>query len=258
MLHSTADGGLAVSVLGPVTASLPGGVFVAVTGDYPFDDDVVVTLSGLPAGPVIFPLYVRVPSWATAAEMAVNGGARFPVGASNGTLLAVDLSSAVGPSVSVSLFTNPAIRVAPFYAGALSVYRGALLYALALGENITVTRNYTGGARDYAITQPANTSVPWNAAFVGASPEAIAASMTISRTGSPGPVPFGAGASPVTITAQVRTLNTWPIVDQSAGAPPQSPVDCSAPNACSAPYTATLVPFGSTHLRMASLPWTPN
>ena len=257
MLHATPDGGVAVSVLGPVSASLPNGAAIAVTGDYPFDDDVTVTLSGLPAGPVVMPLYIRIPAWATAATLAVNGGAPVAVGAHNGTMVAVDLGSAQGPSVSVVLATNPAIRVEAYYAGALSVYRGAFLYALALGENMTVTHNYTGGARDYVITQPANTTVPWNAALVGADPDAIAAAMTFERSGPPGPVPFEAGQSPVRITATVRTLNTWPIVDGSAGAPPQSPFGCSsAPDACSSTYTATLVPFGSTHLRMASLPWT--
>ena len=69
MLHSTADGGLAVTHLAPISATLPSGVFVNVSGDYPFGDDVTITLCGLPAGALTFPLLVRVPGWATAATI---------------------------------------------------------------------------------------------------------------------------------------------------------------------------------------------
>ena len=130
MLHSTPDGGLAVSTLGPVSATLPSGASVNVTGDYPFDDDVTVSLTNLPAGALTFPLYIRVPAWATNASLSVNGAPPQYVGAQNGTMLRVTWAGAVGPNATVTLFTNPAVRVEPWFNGALAVFRGALLYSL--------------------------------------------------------------------------------------------------------------------------------
>ena len=73
MLHASPDGGVAVSILGPVSAQLPSGVAINVATEYPFDDDVTVTLSGLPAGAVTYPLYIRIPSWATGASGPAPG-----------------------------------------------------------------------------------------------------------------------------------------------------------------------------------------
>ncbi len=95
MVHATPDGGVALSLLGPLTATIPlvsggssSGDVVQLTVDtaYPFGDTLTLTLSGAPGG---MPLYLRVPSWGTAATVAVNGAAPAPLGALNGTLARV-------------------------------------------------------------------------------------------------------------------------------------------------------------------------
>lgn len=157
--------------------------------------------------------------------------------------------------VSIVLATNPAIRTESWYSNAVSIYRGGLLYALQLGENLTITKQYTGGARDYAIVQPAEANLPWNIAIVADSADKLTAGMVFQRAGSVPQVPFAAGESPVAILATVRVVHTWPIVSNAAAPPPASPVDCSAAGACGAPFVARFVPFGSTHLRMSTFPW---
>ena len=269
MLHTTPDGGVAVSVLGPVSAKLPGGVAVNVSGQYPFEDDVTVTLSGLPGGAVAFPLYVRVPSWATAATVSVNGGAPVAVGSMNGTMLKVDLSGATGPTVSVTLSTNPSVRLVPFYNGALAVYRGALLYSLRLDENFVVTGSQPLDARvkDYVVSQPGcdlspgqqQCTAPFNVALVVDDPAHPEQGFAFSRTGDVPYVPFAAGlwgASNLELVATVRQVAAWGVALNAAAPPPASPVDCSAPAACGPTFPATFVPYGATHLRMSELPWT--
>jgi len=269
MLHASPDGGLAVSILGPVSARLASGVTVNVSTDYPFSDDVVVALAGLPAGALVFPLYIRVPSWATGATLSVNGGAPQAVGAVNGTLLRVDWAGAAGPTATVTLATNPAVRVEPWYNGALAVFRGALLYSLRLDETFEVTGRNAGDARaaDYVVSTPGcdlspaapNCSAPFNVALVIDDAAAPAAGFAFSRTGPSPPVPFAAGpwgASNLELTATVRQVAAWGLASNAAAPPPASPVDCSAPGACGAPYLATFVPYGATHLRMAELPFT--
>ena len=115
MIHLTPDNGVAISMIGPATATLPNGAVVAVTGDYPFEDSVTITISNRPAN---MPLYVRIPKWATASTLAVNGGAPVPVGAAAAnTMFAVPLSGVTGPTLTVIFNTNPSIRVDRWYNG---------------------------------------------------------------------------------------------------------------------------------------------
>ncbi len=269
MLHASADGGVAVSILGPVSARLNDGVSINVTTEYPFDDNVTVTLTGLPAGTLTFPLYIRIPSWATNATLAVNGGTPVSVGAANGTMLRVAWAGAAGPTATVVLATNPTVRVSAWYNGALAVFRGALLYSLRLDETFEVTGRNAADARavDYIVSQPGcdlspaapNCTAPFNVALVIDDFSAPAAGFSFSRTGPTPPVPFAAGlwgASNLELTATVRTVAAWGLASNAAAPPPASPVDCSAALACGAPYIATFVPYGATHLRMAELPFT--
>src|SRR4051812_6427935 len=96
MIHMSPDNGVMVSLLGPVTANLPNGAVIAVTGDYPFEDNVTITVSKAPSGGM--PLYVRIPSWATAATMSINGQPSFSVGAANGTMYKVGLCASLLPN----------------------------------------------------------------------------------------------------------------------------------------------------------------
>ena len=267
-LHAAPGGGLAVTHLAPMSATLAGGVFVNVSGDYPFNDDVTIALSNLPAGPLAFPLFVRVPGWATAATLSVNGGAPVAVGAANGTMLRVDWAGASGPSAAVTLATNPAVRVEPWFNGALAVFRGALLYSLRLDENFVNTTAAAGEPRatDWVVAQPGcdkpnggTCAAPWNAALVVADPAHAEAGFAFRRTGDVPAVPFAAGlwgASNLELTATVRLVSAWGVNVGAAQPPPASPVDCSAAGACGETFTATFVPYGATHLRMTQLPWT--
>ena len=130
-----------MSSLGPVSALLEGGVRINVTTDYPFDDNITAALSGLPAGAVAFPLYIRIPSWATAATLSVNGRPPVSVGDQAGSMLRVEWAAGdVGPTASVELATNPTVRTEPAFNSSLAVFRGALLYSLRLDENFVQVR----------------------------------------------------------------------------------------------------------------------
>ena len=266
MLHSSPDGGVAVSSLGPVSASLPNGVFLNVSGEYPFEDDVTVTLSGLSGSGI--PLYIRIPSWATNATISVDGGAPVSVGEFNGTMYKVSYTSS-SSAVSVVLSTNPTVRLVPWFNGAMAVYRGALLYSLRLDETFVVTNEapLDSRAKDYIVTttgcdlspQQPQCTAPFNVALVVDDPTNPGAGFTFQRTGDVPQVPFAAGlwgASNLELTANVRSVASWGIELNEAAPPPSSPVNCDDAAACGPIYTATFVPYGATHLRMSELPWT--
>jgi DUF1680 family protein len=67
LIYSTTDGGAAVGVYAPAMATLPDGSTVDIETNYPFDDQITVTL----VAKKDMPLYVRIPAWATKAT--VNG-----------------------------------------------------------------------------------------------------------------------------------------------------------------------------------------
>jgi uncharacterized protein len=257
MVHvNPLDGGIVATLLGPVSATFPGGAALNVTGDYPFEDDLTFAVTGAPGATSVVSLSIRIPSWATGATVSVNGGAPFSVADFAGQVFAVPLAGASPAGYTVQLSTNPTIRVDQWYAGSVAVHRGALTYSLLLGEQFTVTHDYGWGAKDYAITMPKNETVPWNLALL-LDPANPGASMNFSRIGPVPEVPYAAGESPVVITARALQLPGWTFAsDGSASPPPASPVDCTTqPGACGAPIDVLLVPYGSTHLRMTELPY---
>jgi hypothetical protein len=172
------------------------------------------------------------------------------VGAANGTMYR--LTAPAAGTTTVVLDTAPAIRVSTWYNGTVSVARGALVYALAIGENVTTLASYAFQSKDYQV-EP---TTPWNYALLlnPADPEA---SLTFTRTGPAGEVPYGEGNWTVFMSAQGRLVPAWTEQLNSAGAPPASPVCGSdGSSGCGPLVPLKLVPYGATLLRMTEMPYT--
>jgi hypothetical protein len=260
------NGGLVVAALGPFTAVVnvsapraspryaslgyaPGAglVLVNVSTAYPFGDTVLISVTGAPAG---MPLRVRVPSWASAATLAVDGGAPVPV--ANGSLALVALAG--GAETVLTLELRPEVRTVLRGGGALSVHRGALAYALPLQEVWVPVKTWGyGSAVDYHVLNSGAT--PWNAALVISGPGDGGAFAFVGG-GEPPSIPWASNATNV-LRVRIRAVTAWAPANGSAGPPPASPVGCGAMGACGAEFEAVLHPFGSTRLRMGVLPWTP-
>jgi len=264
VLLSPEDGALVLATLGPVTATV-GNATLSVDTEYPFGDVLLLTLTA----PQPTLLRVRIPSWASSATMAIGSSAPFSVAAFAGTLYTVPLSAqhwaeaaarnSSSSSITITFDTAPSIRIEHYFNGAASVHRGALAYALQLGENFTVTHDYQWGAKDYNITQPSPApaaAAAWNSVLVVADAANPQASLNFTRLGPPPAVPFSSTLPSNIITGWVRQLQSWGFAaDGSAQPPPQSPVDCTVAGACGELVLGNFVPFGATHLRMTELPW---
>lgn len=246
-LHKTTpDGGVAVTLWAPGTTALQlagggGATTVAVETTYPFGDDAVVTVSA----PVGTPVRLRVPGWAGgAARVCVAGGACSAL--ANGTFFLTLQATAVA---TYTVDFAPAVVVdATYFAGSAAVYRGALLYALAIGENVTTIASGPRGFDDYSV----HPTSAWNVALQ-VDPANPAAALTFARAGPPGPSPFGSVTQ--TLTGVGVLLPGWVMFNNSAASPPPSPVDCGQAGACGDRINITLVPYGTTLLRVAALPW---
>jgi len=253
MALATPDGGVALAILGPFTATTAGGVTVTVRTEYPFGDALDIVVSNAPPG---FPLYVRVPGWARAANFTLNGGAAAAM--ANGTMQRIALAGAAGGDA-VHVELNPAVAVAAMYNGALAVSRGALVYGVRLGEAVNVTATHACPAPDHPAVPDftVNSTTPWNLALV-VDPTAADLSpyLRFARAGALNATqPFDHAAPPLQIAALARLLPAWGLEHGSAAPPPASPA-CAA-GSCGPPFPVTLVPVGFTHLRMSVLPWTP-
>jgi len=263
MVHLTPDNGIALSILGPLTADIPlsgNTVGVNVTTNYPFDDYLDITLTNTPAS---MPFYIRVPSWATAATLSINGGTATPIGSANGTMYRVIIS---GATCTLHIELNPEIyvdSVGLLYNGAITIHRGALVYGMHLHEvyNITASHNTTVPSHpilnDFEILP--TTSI-WNVALVfdPSDPAGPSKYFTFQRTGSVNATqPFDHANPPLQITANAREVFGWSTNLNAPTAPPTSPA-CSQANSCGTPFQVTFYPYGMTHIRMSVLPWSPN
>ena len=287
-VHATPDGGLALGLLAPVSAivglrngaaaasaaalnaadgsaviatgrrrrapppQLTGAIVsVNVSTDYPFDDTLSIAIADVPPGGL--PLYLRIPSWVTSAATAtVNGAAPAGVAASAGAFLSIALPAGAS---TVVLDTAPAIRISRAHNGSVVVSRGALIYSLLVGENITETGN-PYPAWPAGMNYEIRPSSAWNYAIVIPDLARPDSAFNFSRRGPPGPQPFAGGnAAPVLLTAWARRVGAWGEVRNGAAPPPASPVCGIASDLCGEPELVTLVPHGSTLLRMTAMPY---
>lgn len=243
------SGAVAVLMWAPVSATTPNATVVVDT-DFPFGDTATVTVTPTTAaGAAPVPVWLRIPSWAAGATLAVDGGAATPLAGSNGTFFPAATRGGGAASTFVINF-NPTIRVETFgLNGAASVFRGPLLYSAWIGQNVSTLRSYAYNSKDLSITS----TTPFNLALVVGDRANPGSDLTFQRISPPSPVPFNSTDVPLIITGRARVVAGWGLVDNAPDAPPLSPA-CAAAGACGDPIPVTLVPFGSTHVRMAVLP----
>jgi uncharacterized protein len=236
---ASADDGLALAAYAPsqVRTSVKG-VDVAVdeTTEYPFRDHVSLAVN--PAAKVRFPLYLRVPEWAGEAMIAVNG--QKEAGVQAASYQRIEREWQKGDRVEIVLPMG--VRSVPGFNGSVSVERGPLVYALRIGESWSRLKQ-TGPVTDFEVFPTS----PWNYGLrVDAANPAGSFQVSEAPVGSQ---PFNSASPPVTLQAKARRLPQWVITNDSAGPPPQSPIETQGKD-----ETVTLIPYGAAKLRITSFP----
>ena len=223
---ASGDGGLAAVLYGPsdTKTRLGGtGVALATRTDYPFGDDIIVTVN--PERPATFPLHLRVPAWCAAPEVTVNG--RKETFQAEKGFIRLGRTWNPGDTVRLSLPRQPRIDTGTCANGApyASVHYGPLLFALQIPNQ----------AGDLNTPKP---GAEWQFALL---PESAG---RIQVTRQPMPKRWSWGAVPPLLQLTV------PAMPAAYGANLDLPAQ-AVPAETGKMQTLSLVPFGATAFRVS-------
>ncbi len=257
MWMATSDGGLAVGAYGPntVTATVGSGtkLTVAQTTNYPYEDTVTLTLSADKTD--TYPLYIRVPAWCEDPSVTVNGHAV------EAELIAGEYAvlTAAWEDGDVITLTFPAKITATITDNnSVSIRRGAVLFALEIGEEWKKTRynpHNWRSVREYPSYDITPTT-DWNFALENFNFEDVASNFTVTRNPITDEMRYQLSDIPMVLEAQARAVKDWHLNTalEIAGDTPVSPV--AADRLDDKTVTVRLVPYAYTRLRITLMPWT--
>lgn len=234
----TADGGLATVAYGPneLEIAIGDGTTVRIDEDteYPFRETVRMRVN--PEKTVKFPLKLRIPGWASEANVAVNGN--LVPGTRAGCYLVINREWRQGDRVEARFPMPP--RISRWEHNSVAIERGPLVFSLKIGESWTKL-DEDAPVPDWEV-RPTN---PWNYGLVVNTAEP---KESVKIVESPvGEHPFSESEPPVELMVRARRVPEWQAVEGSAGPLPQSPVKSLSPE-----ETITLVPYGAAKLRITA------
>lgn len=235
------DGGLAAIAYGPstVTAKLPSGeVTLRTVTDYPFAGRVTIRVE---KGGGRFPIFTRIPGW---AKLGDAGSFRRQ-------------ERVWKPGDEIALEFPMETEVEPGLNESVGVRRGPLVYALKIDADVSVITNKPASAAFPVREYRAKT--PWNYALVCGADAKWAFSVV---AGAVGDDPFVHGTVPCALkTRAVRTgYAGWGTFRPNMrslhnGRPLDPPVSPIPREKGGAEEEITLVPLGSTQVRLTLFPW---
>jgi hypothetical protein len=256
------DGGLAAIIYAPCKVQALAGkkvnTAVEVVSDYPFGSNVNITVS--PEKKAKFPLYLRIPSWASEPVVKVNGET---VAAKAGEFLKIDRTW--NPGDKIELVLNAPIKLETRYNNSVAVTRGPLYFSLRIDKKftpVTLTHSYQYmGSTDFQIepVEPWNYAIMVDAANPASSFEIVNNPIGRYPFGDKGDLIFNAGSNgfdtlnqepPVVLKVKAKKLPGWTLDGANAGLTPYSPVQSAEPE-----EMIELVPYASARLRISEFPW---
>ena len=260
---ASADKGIAAVAYAPSAVTAQVGkdnteVTLTMETGYPFHGHGTLTVTA--EKPVAFPLHLRIPGWAEGATVEVVGAdgnrpeTESPATAESKSMHVIDRTWKNGDSVRFR-FPMP-LRSSDWYHNSKAIERGPLVFALDIApewqdveeprpEGVPASAPHRG----YLEARP---KTPWNYALPGPLANNPAGKWEVEVADEIPANPWTRESAPVKLRGKGVPLDYWTMNRHSAANPPLSPAP--APDRVEQ-KPVTLIPYGSTTLRIAAFPW---
>lgn len=257
MWMQSADEGLAAVLYGPskLTATVGAAreeIEIVQTTNYPFEERIAFTFHARRA--VDFPLSLRVPGWCAAPCLAVNGTTVNAARNAKGFLV---LQRSFQPGDVITLTLPMKLAISHWPENGVGLEYGPLVYALPIKEDwkAIVEPGYSSAEYPSLEARPASA---WNygLAVDPARLDSEVAVLTRPVTAAEQQDPWGMPVT--TLTAPARSIAGWDLRSSPTDPAQKFTPPLPAPDAAKLGAEIeqlTLVPYGSTQLRMSIFPW---
>lgn len=250
------DGGLAAVLYGPSRVNTTVGtegqqIEIVQTTNYPFEDEIHFKINAERA--VTFPLSLRIPGWCDAPRLTVNGAPVSVARTKNGFVV---LHRTFHPGDHIALTLPMKIAVTHWPQNGMGIERGPLVYSLPIKENWTPMQvpKYTTAEFPGWEATPAsawNYGIALDPAKLGSEIEIKKRPLTQAEADDPWENPS------TMLTVPAKKIEDWELVSNpeklSQKFTPPLP-DLSVSKVSETVERVTLVPYGSTKLRVTIFP----